>query len=78
MAVEHTQGSGTTNLYPANTGVVSHGSGVKEGMVWQWEKGKAYSRIPAQSLLGEMSHWDDIPPKRGNDELESLGACHDG
>ena len=76
--MEHVQGPGTTNLYPANTGVVGHGSEVREGMVWQWGEGKAYSRVPAQILLGKMSCWDDMPPKRGNDELEPLGACHEG
>ena len=40
------------------------------------EKGEVYSRILTQALLGEMSCWDDIPPKREKDELESLGACH--
>ena len=40
MEVEHTQGSGTTNLYPANIGVVGHGSKVREGMVWQWGERK--------------------------------------
>ena len=29
------------------------------------EKGGAYSRVPAQTLLGEMSCWDDMPPKTG-------------
>ena len=61
MEVEHVQGSGTTNLYPANIGVVGHESEVRD----------------AQTLLGEMSYWDDIPPKRGKDELESLCACHE-
>ena len=28
--------------------------------------------------LGEMSCWDDIPPKKSKDELEPLGACHEG
>ena len=41
------------------------------------EKGEAYSRVPVQTLLGEMSCWDDIPPKKGKDELESLSACHE-
>ena len=41
-------------------------------------RGKTYSRIPAQALLGEMSYWDDIPSKRSKDELEPLGACHEG
>ena len=76
--MEHAQGPGTTNLYPANTGVVGHGSEVREGMVWRWGEEKAYSRVLAQILLGEMSCWDDMPPKRGKDELEPLGACHEG
>ena len=41
-------------------------------MVWQWGEGKTYSRVPTQAFLGEMSCWDDIPPKRSNDELEPL------
>ena len=41
-------------------------------------RGKTYSKAPAQALLGEMSYWDDIPPKRSKDELEPLGACHEG
>ena len=40
------------------------------------EKGGVYYGNTAQPLLGEMSCWDDIPPKRGKDELESLGAYH--
>ena len=40
--------------------------------------GKAYSGVPAQALLREMFCWDDIPPKNGKGELESLGACHKG
>ena len=31
MEVEHAQGLSTTNLYPTNTGVVGHGSEVREG-----------------------------------------------
>ena len=42
------------------------------------EKGGAYFGVPAQSLLGEMSCWDDIPPKRGKHKLESPGACYRG
>ena len=41
------QGPCTTNLYPANTGVVGHGSEVREGMVWRWGEGKVYSGVPA-------------------------------
>ena len=77
MEVKHAQGPGTTNLYPTNTRVVGHGSEVKKGKVWWWGEGKAYSRVLAQTLLGEMSYWDDILPKRGKDELEPLGACHE-
>ena len=62
--VEHLQGLGTTNLYPANTGVVGHGPEVRDGMVWRWGEGKAYSRVPAHILLRVISCWDDIPPKR--------------
>ena len=39
---------------------------------------KAYSGVPTQILLGEMSCWDDIPPKKRKDELEPLGAYHEG
>ena len=53
--VEHVQGLGTTNLYPANTGVVGHGLEVREGMVWWWVEGKAYSRVPAHILLRVIS-----------------------
>ena len=42
------------------------------------ERGKTYSEIPTQVLLGEVSCWDDIPPKRSKTELEPLGACHEG
>ena len=74
--MEHAQGLGNTNLYLANTGVVGHGSEVKEGMVWRWGEGGAYSGVPTQTLLGEMLCWDDILPKREKDELKSLGACY--
>ena len=39
MELEYAEGSGTTHLYPANTGGVGHGLEVKEGMVWQWGEG---------------------------------------
>ena len=29
-----------------------------------------------KTLLGEMSYWDDISPKRSKHELESLVACY--
>ena len=47
-------------------------------MVWRWGEGKTYSGVPAQTLLGEMFYWDDIPPKGGKDELRPLDACHEG
>ena len=70
----HTQGLGTTYLYLANTEEVGHGLEVREGVVWRWGEGRGYFGVPTQALLGEMSCWDDIPPKRGKHELESLGA----
>ena len=76
--MEHVQSLGTTNLYLTNTRVVGHGLEVRGGMVWRWGEGKAYSRVLAQTFLGEISCWDDIPLKRGKDELEPLGACHEG
>ena len=76
MEVEHAQGSGITNLYLANIRVVGYGSEVREGMVWRWGEGKAYYGVPTQILLGEMSYWNDIPPKRKKDGLELLGTCH--
>ena len=76
--VEHTQGPGTTNLYLVNIGVVGHGLEVREGTVWRWGEEKAYSGFLVHILLGVMSCWDDIPPKRRKDELEPLGACHKG
>ena len=50
----------------------------QEGMVWQYGEGKTYSGVPAQVLLGKMSRWDGIPPKRSKDELKTLDACHEG
>ena len=42
------------------------------------EREKTYSGVLAQALLGEMSCWDDMPPKRNKDKLEPPGACHEG
>ena len=60
--------------------MVGHGLEVrgKRGYGLAGGEGGAYSRVPVQTLLGEMSCWDDIPPKRGKDKLEPLGACHEG
>ena len=41
-------------------------------------KGEPILGVLAQTLLREMSYWDDVPPKKGKYELESLGACHGG
>ena len=46
-------------------------------MVQRWGEKGAYSGVFAQTLLEEMSCWDDIPPKREKDKLEPLGACHE-
>jgi len=72
------QGSDTTYLYLANTREVGHGSEVREGVVWRWGEGGSLFWGSAQALLGKMSCWDDIPPKKGKHELESLGVCYKG
>ena len=33
MGIEHAQGSDTTHMYQANTGVIGHVSEIREGMV---------------------------------------------
>ena len=63
--VKHVRGLDTTNLYLANIRVVGHRLEVRKGMVLWWGEGKAYSGISTQTLLGEISYWDDISPKRG-------------
>ena len=42
------------------------------------ERGKTYFGVLAQAPLGEMSYWDDIPPKGSKDELGPLGAYQEG
>ena len=76
--VEHAQGLDITSLYPANTG--SGGSWVrcKRGHGLAMGRGENLFWVSAQALLGEMSCWDDIPPKSSKDELKPLGACHEG
>ena len=75
--VEHAQGLDFTSLYPANTGGdASWVKGKRYGLVV--ERGKTYFGVPTQALLGEISYWDDILPKRSNDELEPQDACHEG
>ena len=78
MEVKHTQGPDITSLYPANTGGGEVMSQRLEGMVWRWGKGKTYSGVHVQALLGEMSCQDDMPLKGNKDELGPLGACHEG
>ena len=55
-------------------------SWVKGKKAWfgDWEREKTYFEVPTWTLLGEMSYWDNIPPKRSKTELESLSACHEG
>ena len=73
-----TQGSWITYLYPANIGEVGHELEVRESVIGLWREGGAYFGVLAQVLLGEMSCWDDISPKRGKYELESVGAFYRG
>ena len=42
------------------------------------ERGKTYFEVPTRALLGKVSYWDDITPKKSKVELEPLGACHKG
>ena len=55
-------------------------SWVKGKRAWSssGERRKTYYGVPAKTLLGEMSCWDDILPKISKDELKPLGACHEG
>ena len=46
IELEHAQGTDTTSLYPANTGVVGYGSDVRGGIVWRWGEGKVYFEVP--------------------------------
>ena len=71
-----TQDLGTTYLYLANTGKVGHGLEVKKGMVWWWGEEGAYFGVIAQAILGKISCWDYLSPKRDKHELESLGVCY--
>ena len=55
-------------------------SWVRDKMAWfgDREREKTYFEVPTRALLGEVSRWDDIPPKRSKVKLEPLGACHEG
>ena len=57
--------------------VVGHGSEVK-GYGLVVGRGENLFWGSCSDSFGEMSYWDDIPPKRSKDELEPLGACHEG
>ena len=77
--VKHAQDPDTTSLYPANIG--SGGSWVKGNRGHGLAVGRGEKSIPRfllKLLWGEMSCWDDVPPKRSKVELEPLGACHKG
>ena len=76
--MEHAEGLDLISMYLANTG--SGGSWVKGKRAWSDDRER---RKPIMGFLlklfwGEMSYWDDIPPKISKDELESLGACREG
>ena len=62
----HTQGLSTTYLYPANIRKVGHGLEVREGVVWQWGEGEAYSGVPTQSLWGKCPAGMTYHPKEAN------------
>ena len=55
-------------------------SWVRDKMAWFGgrEREKTYFEVFARDLLGEVSCWDEIPPKRSKTELEPLGAFHKG
>ena len=69
--VKHAPDLGTTSLYPANIGSDK-----------SWVRGKRGHGLAVgrrkKPILGEMFCWDDVPPKKNKDELEPLGACHEG
>ena len=76
----HTWKKGTRKAQtsPANTDTVR--SWVRGKRAWfdGGERGKTYFEVPAWALWGEVSCWDDIPPKRSKVELDPLGARHKG
>jgi len=66
-----------SSQYKSGRAWVRGGSEVREGMVWRWGEGKRLFWGFRSNSFGEMSYWDDIPPKRGKYELDSLGAYHE-
>ena len=55
-----------------------HGSEVRgHGLVVGRGKRPIFE-VPVRALLGEVSYWDDIPPKRSKTKLKPLGAYHEG
>ena len=55
-------------------------SWVRDKRAWfgDGERGKTYFEVPTWTLFGEVSCWNDIPPKRSKVKLEPLCACHEG
>ena len=61
-----TQGLGTTYLYPTNIREVSHGSKVREGVVWWWGEGGSYFGVLTQAILGKCFAGMTSHPKEAN------------
>ena len=77
--VKHAQDPNTTSLYPVNIGSGESWVKGKRGHGLAVGRGKKiYFGVLAQALLGEMSCWDNMLPKRSKDELEPPNACHKG
>ena len=56
---------------------MGHGSEVREHSLMMG-RGENLFWGSCSGFFGEMSCCNDIPTKRSKDELESLGACHEG
>ena len=65
MKGRHTQGPGTTSLYPANTehGEVG-GSEIQRAWFGGGEMGKIYFEGSGSGFFEEVSYWDGLLPKR--------------
>ena len=74
--VKHAQDSDTTSLYLANIG--SGGLWVRGHGLVVGRRKKPILEFLLKLFWGECSNWDDMPPKRSKDELESPGACNEG
>ena len=65
MEGRHVQGPGITSLYPTNTGHgVVNGQRFRGHGLVVGRREKSIFEVPAQALLGEVSYWDDILPKK--------------